>query len=101
MRTKLQEVTNQRIREHGSNNSLNLENDSILSHKDSIASLHMEIFGDDWQELGEVIDKKVNKVLNLVSKVLFSEALAEYQEKLYGREFVEQLGNCANIDISN
>jgi len=38
----------------------------------------MEILGDDWQELGEVIDKKVNKVLNIVSKLLFSEALAEY-----------------------
>jgi hypothetical protein len=56
MRTKLQYVTNKRIEEHGSNNSLNLENDSILSHKDSIASLHMEILGNDWQELGEVID---------------------------------------------
>ena len=72
-----------------------------MSHKDSIASLHMEIFGEGWEELGEVIDRKINKVLNLVSKVLFSEALAEYVDvKLHGGR-VEQLGNCANIDISN
>lgn len=33
---------------------------------------------------------------------MISEALAEcIEQRVYGRRIVEQIGNCANIDISN